>query len=398
MFSRRLKTGYFFLEGLNSFSTVYFFYYFYFYTQHQYGFGNKANLALAASSGATYAVCCFFTGKFAQRYGYFTALKVGFITMAVAMVTGLLLATATGQVFVFVLTVVGMCFTWPTLEALVSEGESRAGVQHMVGVYNVVWAATAAVANFTGGAILAHFGFKSLFYVPLAILLSQTGLTLWLEGQASRNTMDVGLTASAEERPQKPRTEDHPHPPTAGTFLRLSWMANPFAYIAINTLVAVMPGIALRLGLSTTLAGFCGSVWCFSRLAAFASLWLWNGWHYQFRWLLLAYVCLGGSFITILLAPNVIQLVLAQLVFGGAAGLIYFSSLFYSMDVGDTKGEHGGFHEAAIGIGNFAGPAVGAVALQFLPQYSQSGAFAVTLLLVGGLGGLTVIWTKGNRV
>ena len=56
MFSRRLKTGYFVLEGLNSFATVYYFYYFYFFMQTAFGFGNKANLALAALNGAVYAV------------------------------------------------------------------------------------------------------------------------------------------------------------------------------------------------------------------------------------------------------------------------------------------------------------------------------------------------------
>ncbi len=73
-------------------------------------------------------------------------------------------------------------------------------------------------------------------------------------------------------------------------------------------------------------------------------------------------------------------------------GLIYYSSLFYSMDGSQTKGEHGGIHEAAIGLGNFAGPAVGALALQFMPQYAHSGAMAVGLLLLGGLGGLLAIW------
>jgi hypothetical protein len=78
--------------------------------------------------------------------------------------------------------------------------------------------------------------------------------------------------------------------------------------------------------------------------------------------------------------------------FGGAVGFIYYSSLFYSMDLGDTKGEHGGIHEAVIGLGNCAGPAVGAAALFFLPRYPDSGALAVSLLLVSGLAGLLTIW------
>jgi len=399
MFSRRLKTGYFVLEGLNSFATVYFFYYFYFFMQKEFGFDNKANLVLAALNGVTYAICCFFSGRLAQR-GYFAALKAGFITMACAMVLGLFVTTAAGEVAIMMLNIIGMCFTWPTLEALVSEAEDRAGVQHMVGVYNVVWAATAAVANFTGGAMLSHLGLKSLFLVPLSIQLVQIGITFWLERQAQTSTRSEFSGTNNEGAACTLSTSvssEHPQPPTmAKAFLRMAWLANPFAYVGINTLIAVMPGIALRLGLSTTVAGFCASVWCFSRLGAFFGLWLWSGWHYRFRWLLLAYLGLVGSFVAALLAPSIAVLVGAQLVFGAAAGLIYYSSLFYSMDLSESKGEHGGFHEAAIGVGNFAGPAVGAAALQFIPQYGHSGAFAVSLLLLGGLGGLATIWRRGK--
>src|SRR5208282_1812517 len=117
MFSRRLKTGYFILEGLNSFASVYYFYYFYFFMQTVFGFGNKANLALAALNGAVYAVMAWQGGNFAQRFGYFTALKVGFLTMIVALAIGSQLHSAGAHILVMAMTVVGVCFTWPTLEA-----------------------------------------------------------------------------------------------------------------------------------------------------------------------------------------------------------------------------------------------------------------------------------------
>jgi len=105
---------------------------------------------------------------------------------------------------------------------------------------------------------------------------------------------------------------------------------------------------------------------------------------------------LVSSFALILVVPSLAVLVAAQLVFGLAIGLIYYSSLFYSMDASETKGEQGGIHEAAIGLGNFAGPAVGAASLHFLPQHASSGAVAVTLVLLGGLAALGVIWRR-NR-
>jgi MFS family permease len=414
MFSRRLKTGYFILEGLNSFAVVYYFYYFYFFMQQRFAYGNKANLALAALNGATYAVFAWWAGKFAQRFGYFNALKLGFAVMIAALTVGALIVetpfeSAGGQITIMVVTVIGMCFTWPTLEALVSEAEPRAGLQQMVGIYNLVWAATAALANFMGGAMLEKFGFRGLFCIPIAILLTQLALTFWLESAAgpasrtvdSRTSSNRGGDVSSPNDSRRGRIDSTAElrtlpPAQARSFLRMAWLVNPFAYIAINTLIAVIPGVARRLELSTTLAGFFCSTWCFARLGAFVLLWRWNGWHYRFRWLLVWYLVLIGSFAATLLAPNLAVVVSAQILFGGAVGLFYYSSLFYSMDIGETKGEHGGFHEAAIGLGNFAGPALGTVALQLLPQYANSGTMAVSLLLLCGLGGLAAIWHSGK--
>ena len=157
------------------------------------------------------------------------------------------------------------------------------------------------------------------------------------------------------------------------------------------------PGIAAKFQLSTSLAGFVCSLWCFARVAAFVALWRWPAWHYKFRWLAGAFALLIGSFAAILLAPNLWAVLAAQIFFGVAIGLIYYSSLFYSMDASDTKSEHGGIHEAAIGAGNCIGPAVGAVSLQFLPQFQNSGAIAVSVLLLAGLGGLFWLRHPANR-
>jgi len=392
MYSRRLKAGYFILEGLNSFGTTLYLYYIYFFTRTMYGFDNKANLALAAASGLVYAACSLYGGKFAQRFGYFTALKLGFGLMVAAFAAGSQVTALWGQVSMLFLMITGVCFTWPTLEALVSEGETRRGVQNMVGMYNVVWAGTGAIGYFLGGAILEKLGLRSMFYVPMGITALQLAITFWLERQAKET---AGPNKPIDQAAQP---EVQPHAPAkARCFLKMAWLANPFAYIAINTLVAVMPGIAARLGLTTMAAGFCCSVWCFARLGAFAVLWFWGGWHYRFRWLLLAYLGLVSTFALILLVPNIAVLVVTQLAFGGALGLIYYSSLFYSMDSSDTKSEHGGIHEAAIGIGNFTGPAIGALSLHLVPQYANSGAVAVTILLLSGLGGIAWIWKSGRE-
>jgi len=139
------------------------------------------------------------------------------------------------------------------------------------------------------------------------------------------------------------------------------------------------------LDLSPMLAGFVCSAWMFARLGAFLALWRWSGWHYRFGWLLSSYLLLIASFAGLLLAPYLWAVVLAEIVFGWAIGLIYYSSLFYSMDASEAKGVHGGVHEAAIGLGIFTGPALGAAAVGFFPHQAHVSAWAVSGLLIVGL-------------
>jgi MFS family permease len=390
MISRQLKTGYFVIEGLNSFATITYFYYFYFFMRKEFGFDDRANLILAAANGACYAVFAWTGGKFAQRAGYARALKIGLGIVLTCLAIGSQLHTAWGHIVIMLSATLGVCLTWVTLEALVSEGENRSGLQHMVGVYNVTWAATGSVAYFIGGALLDHLGLRSMFWVPIGILSMQLGLAFWLGAQTGKPGPATAPIPLAED--------PHPHPPhRAENFLRMAWLANPFAYIAINTLVAVMPGLASRLQLSATAAGFCCSVWCFARLAAFVGLWAWGGWHYRFRWLWTSFIGLVITFAAILTSSTLAVLLLAQVGFGLAVGLLYYSSLFYSMDVGETKGEHGGFHESAIGMGNLAGPTVGAISLTLWPGNQFSGALAVSGLLLVGFFGLLTIWKSGRN-
>jgi hypothetical protein len=159
----------------------------------------------------------------------------------------------------------------------------------------------------------------------------------------------------------------------------------------MNTVLPLIPDVAARLRLSTTLAGFVCSVWMFARLFSFALLWRWSGWHYRFGWLAAAYVAMIASFGALLLIENLAVVVLSQLAFGVAVGVIYYSSLFYAMDVGETKGEHGGFHEALIGVGLCGGPAIGTLSLRIFPSNPDAGTIGVAIVLALGLCAILLV-------
>jgi predicted MFS family arabinose efflux permease len=380
---RQLKIGYYALTALNTLATSYYLNYLFFFLRDHFGFGNRENLWVSALHGFIYIFSAWQCGKFAQRHGFHTSLKLGFAGLTLCMVTGALFNSALGNLVALIGYSIVLLFTWPALEALTSENEAPDRVPHMVGVYNCVWSSAAALAYFTGGKLYDLLGAGAVFWLPAAIFFGQLLFAGWLSHQAKK-------FAVREMKSVKP-VEHHPEaaafrqPVGPRTFLKLAWLANPLAYVAVNTLFAVMPGLAQKLG-----------VWLFGRLAAFVLLWQWTGWHYRFRWLAVGFVVLIASFAAILLSIQLWIVVFAQIFFGLAAGLMYYSSLFYSMDAGDTKGEHGGLHEAAIGAGVCAGTTVGAAALQFFPQHPNAGAIAVSGLLVAGFCALLAIWGKSR--
>lgn len=385
----------FVLESCNSLATSIYFFYLFFFTQKSFGFGDRANLALAAVHGLVYAAFSAYGGKIGQRHGYPTALRIGFSIMAACMLAGALVDGLVPHVVLMLIWTFGMCFTWPNLEAMASEGHERSELPRQIGIYNMVWAVSCSVANFSGGAIIEFFGSKASFWIP--VLLHCTQLILLALPSASVPRMTKPAASAIPE----PLPEFNPRPiARARTFLHLSWVANPFAYIAINTVVPVIPTLAVKFGLSPAGTGVFCSVWFFARFAAFFALWRWTGWHYRYRWFYLSYVLLLGGFIGMLVSPQMWVVVVAQIGFGLALGLIYYSSLFYSMDAGDAHGEHGGFHEAAIGAGICAGPAVGAISLSLAPAAKNAAIYAVFGLLVVGLLALVLIQrrSRGSRI
>ncbi|ODS53955.1 MAG: hypothetical protein ABS36_12190 [Acidobacteria bacterium SCN 69-37] len=390
MSSRLFTIGTLVAASLTTIATFYHFSYLFFLLRDRFGFDDRANLGVAALHGAIYIGAAWWGGRFAERRGHGVSLAVGFAGLSICLIAGAFVPSAAGLLVVVVAYTVALLHVWPALEAMTIAGEPPDRVPHAVGIYNLTWSGSAAFAYFTGGPLYDWLGPRLVFEIPAAIMLIALAGLAWL---CRRPWLPVhaGSAMATVERPPAPLSS----PPRARTFLQLAWLANPLAYVAIYTLLAVMPGLAAALGFSPTQVGLFCAIWFFARLVAFAVLWQWPGWHYRFGWLAASYVLLVVSFLGIVLAPNVLVLVVGQIVFGAATGMAYYSSLFYAMDLGEAKAEHGGLHEAGIGLGVFAGPAVGALSLYLYPAVPQAGALAVAALLAAGFVAMVVIWRRG---
>lgn len=375
----------FVFEALGSLACGYYGNYIFFHFRDRHGFGGFGNLCVAALMGLVMAIGSWQGGRFAQSRGCFTAIYVGQVGLITALLGGALLPQLPAQIAMLMLWTAAQFIVWPALEALVVEGEEGTRRARLVGIYSVVWASCSALSYFFGGALFERLGSDSIFWVPPGLHLVQ----LLVLGSTARQAQRRSVPGPVASRPRaEPPPVTLPAHPGRRAFQRMAWMANPFACVAAFTLLAMIPTLARDLGLSPTSAGWFCSIWFFARLAAFIVLWQWNGWQYRFRGLLGGYVALLAGFVMVLTARDVAWLSLGQVSFGCAVGLLYYSSLFYSMDVGQARAKNGGIHEAAMGAGNFVGPGVGAASLLLAPQSPHASTWAVGGVLVVGLLGL----------
>jgi Major Facilitator Superfamily. len=369
------------IELINCYAAIYYSNFLFFYLQRTFGFGEKENLLTAALSGFIYVIGAWQGGKLTQRYGCISLLYLGCFGVILSLSLGLVFTTPTAQVMVFCLWTVGICFIWPALETVISE-RSGASLSKMLGTYNVTWAAGGAIAYFTAGILIEKLGMASVFWLPLGLTVVELALlpfaAQWLKKENDRQCPDATLTLAVS-------------PANAKQFLWMAWLANPFAYVAINTVIPLVPSIAEKLHLSTDMAGIVCSLWMFARLAAFAAFWRWTGWHYRFQWLAGSFLLLIVCFFGFLIAQSIGLLLLAQVGFGLSIGLIYSSSLYYSMNVTENQGANAGLHEAMIGAGMFIGPAFGAATLYLIPAAIGIGAWSVGGLLCAGFSGLLFV-------
>jgi len=85
---RSLKKYYFILACLNTLATTWYSNYIFFFLRDHFGYENRQNLWVSALYGLIYIPAAVQCGKFAQRRGFITSLKVGFAGLTLAMVSG----------------------------------------------------------------------------------------------------------------------------------------------------------------------------------------------------------------------------------------------------------------------------------------------------------------------
>lgn len=297
----------------------------------------------------------------------------------------------------FVLSFAGFAFcsslAWPGIEVALVEGRSIGRVAQNISYYNLTWSFGSALSFLLATPLMTLLGLKALLLLPAILYLLNLFLLRWLfpkdiapekEGEETPDEIAEGGRIEAERKTHSAEERR--------AFRMLGWVANPFAVVALNVFISSTPAIQTRLHIPLAIASVWCSLWLFFRTLSFELIRRWTWWHYRWGFLVFVFFVMMASFAAETLAPNLAVLAAAQAVFGLSLGLLYQSSLFYSLADSEAAGEHGGVHECVIGLGNMSGNLVlylgslwFASSVQF-PIYCVLGFMAVGWLALWRIG------------
>lgn len=374
------------VEALQSVATTMILYGQPYYAQRALDWKPAAIAIAQIAIGVLTAVGAMLGGRVIQRYGSRVSLFVGLWGVGTGALCGWLLPEGWNMIAAIGWVALFQGFVWPAIETALMRGEPQHRVQNLVGLFNLCWSGASGLSFFITTPVMSQFGLRTMFALPLLIYIVNA-MIVWL------------LLPDYDSVPE----EAHPVYDTNGVqlnaaqrhaFRLMGWLGNPMAYVAINVVVTYNPVVAQRIGVGFATASSWFSLWFYVRMLAFELLRRWSGWHYRPGLLMAAFGMAMAGFAGMMLAPSLAVHLMAQVLFGLSIGLLYQSSLFYSMAGSEEKGTHGGFHESFIGLGIASGATLAFAGDRLAPQHP---AFSVGLVwMVMGLG-LLAVWRLASR-
>ena len=347
----------------------------YFYTHHRFGWTLPQNLSLAAVQGAVYVGGSLLSHRVAARFGPSRALSciygsVGLLALICAI--GLPVPLLTGVLILYTFVTAHHA---PILESLISTGVDAQKLSRRIGIYNLIWSGVGALTIAVDGSIIERWPL-GIFVIPVVVHFAAAVLVAFWN-------QDAHEARTALHQPQ----ECPPELLTVRTIaLWLSRLSLPATYVVVYSLLAMMPSFPIMQHLSPTRQTLLASVWMISRWLTFLVLGATVWWHTRPRLLLLAGVVMLVSFLGVSFGTQYLWMIGCQLALGAALGLIYAGSLYFGMVLSQGSTEHGGYHEALIGMGACIGPGSGALVEFIAPNTPRLCVFTVA-----GLVSLTIL-------
>ncbi|MDD4891932.1 MAG: MFS transporter [Phycisphaerae bacterium] len=352
----------------------------YFFGTYRLGFSAVANLWLAVVFGFAYVVGAFGSHPLCTRWAEKRVLVLAIVAQVAFHA---LLAVSPTRTIVFVAsTIIGYLngAKWPVIESYISAGQTPAATARAVGAFNVAWAIAVPPSLVVVGPLI-QLNASCLFVLAALGNL----VTLWLVRPADRRPIHL--------------PHDHPDRPAPEILNRLRrllgfsrWIMF-FSYAGLFAMAALMPTIFENdFRLSASVATPLSSVVDFMRLTAFVVLGATARWHMRWWPMIVATAALPVGFFLVAGGFGIAGVVVGEIVFGLAAGMIYYAALYYAMVVQNASVDAGGAHEGLIGLGFAVGPLACLMGIYLTRHFGAGSLFAIG----AGMLPLFVLCTVGG--
>lgn len=302
---------------------------------------------LALVTAGVYMASCLSFGRLSDRWGRRRLIVAGSLLALASLVLAAVAAGSLGQLYMLMGSFsLGQGAFWPVLEADIADHSAPGELAGRLGRFNISWCLGFMVGWPLAGVVGQGTGQRTTILIGAALALA--GLTAYLSGrfapapgpkaEPSGDAPGREIEVAAARRAAR-----------AVPFWRMALVLNFAAMGLSNTLRSQMP--AVTGGAHSALGGLYGAVYFGLQVAAFATLAAWTGWHFRAMPLTLGALAAAGGALACGLSPRPAVFAAACALGGAGCGVIYYSSIYYSVAAASGRGHRGGIHEAVLAAG-----------------------------------------------
>lgn len=262
---------------------------------------------------------------------------------------------------------------WSPYEAWIGEISDGRPLEKRVRMFNLAWTIGVMIGNAISGyayewdyRIPFYFASCGSFIAMVIVSLHSKPIVNNIHNENLENGKDENDIPSYMKR----------------KFLYMSWIAIFFAWVTLGVLRYIFPKLINDLGILPRYYGILMLIWSGTQVFMFYILGATKKWHYKIEFSIVCQMlgCIGFFIIYITNYP--IFWGIALVFFGIQTGMVYFSSLYYSLCGHTDTGNKSGWHESILSSGAFIGPFIAGAMAKYIGIKSPY-MFCVFVILTG---------------